>query len=986
MIQNFFQLPKSKHSTSTRKMQIGVVFLLATYICLGKTTFGQVASITSSGLDTNVVSGIDIGNGVIKIDIVGGTRPDGGSNLFHSFGEFNVQENHIANFLNDSGLPTSNILSRVTGGNPSNILGTIQTEGFGNANLFLMNPAGIVFGSDATLNVGGATYFTTTDYLRLADGVQFTAVPSAQDVMLSVAPVAAFGFLGTNPGAISAERSALSVSERETLSLVGGNVTIRSGLNAPGGQIVLVSVASPGEVLADTYASASNVNGESFATMGNITLSEGTTLDVSGDAAGTVIIQGGELMITNATISANTGETSGTAVAIDINIEGNISITSDTASVMTAKATGTGDSGEVNLQSGNLTVESFISDDVTAIIDTSNSGVGNSGRVHLKTEDGNLIVDGGPSRAIFIESGSGGDGNGGNVTITGGNIEFISTKISTGDFNLSGLGAGGTLEVHANSIKADGAFINTTSKNGRGGDLFFEAENISLVGANIGVLSLLGESQINFDAEHFVMDQSTILNQTALAEGGGITISARSVNLMNHSQVASQTFGDGDAGPIRIFATDHVTFSDDGTALFAPDPGGLFTNSFGDPGLGMNGNAGAIEIDSPMFTMTGGTRLNSTTESNGRGGDVKVMAQKVLIDGQRKSEVFSEAFGLGSTRASGIYTRTVGGFCSGFCGDSGDILIEGETFELANGAVLDSGTTSNGRGGAIFVGMSQNISLAGTLDDGTPGGIFSRSIDSTLDPGQVNKVATIFLDAGKSFFVKDGANVSASSLGPANAGDIQLTATDVILLDGATVTTEAAQASGGNIELKAEELIRLNKSTIASSVQGDENTVGGDIDLDPEFIILQNSQILANAVEGQGGNISLVATNAVLVDPFSRLDASSALGVSGSVDIQAPIQNLSGTIAPLPEDTVPVTALYSARCAAGQSGHFSTFVDSKADSLSPTPGRLLASPLLSQAVQAVANTSNGLQNSVVLTASIAPMLLGQTDVPATACP
>ena len=93
------------------------------------------------------------------------------------------------------------------------------------------------------------------------------------------------------------------------------------------------------------------------------------------------------------------------------------------------------------------------------------------------------------------------------------------------------------------------------------------------------------------------------------------------------------------------------------------------------------------------------------------------------------------------------------------------------------------------------------------------------------------------------------------------------------------MTTESTTASGGNIKLQAEELIQLNDSTIASSVLGSATTVGGNISLDPEFIILQNSQILAKAVEGQGGNISLIADIAVIVDPFSVLDASSAVWV-----------------------------------------------------------------------------------------------------------
>ena len=137
--------------------------------------------------------------------ITGGTRPGNGPNLFHSFGQFGVPGNNVANFLNDSGLATSNILGRVTGGNPSNILGTIQTTGFGSANLFFMNPAGIVFGPNASLNVGGSVSFTTADYLRLADGAKFNAIPGPLDASITSAPVAAYGFLGSNPAAITVQ-------------------------------------------------------------------------------------------------------------------------------------------------------------------------------------------------------------------------------------------------------------------------------------------------------------------------------------------------------------------------------------------------------------------------------------------------------------------------------------------------------------------------------------------------------------------------------------------------------------------------------------------------------------------------------------------------------------------------------------------------------------------------------------------------------------
>src|SRR5262249_3110178 len=113
-------------------------------------------SITSSGLNTKVSAPTTLPNGKVNFDITGGTRPNNGQNLFHSFGQFSIATKNIANFLNDRGLPTSNIIGRINGGQVSNIWGTIQTTGFGAANLYLINPAGFLFGPTATLNVGGS--------------------------------------------------------------------------------------------------------------------------------------------------------------------------------------------------------------------------------------------------------------------------------------------------------------------------------------------------------------------------------------------------------------------------------------------------------------------------------------------------------------------------------------------------------------------------------------------------------------------------------------------------------------------------------------------------------------------------------------------------------------------------------------------------------------------------------------------------------------
>ncbi len=275
--------------------------------------------ITPSGLNTEINLSQTPPAGKTQYDITGGTRPGGGTNLFYSFGDFNVPTNHIANFLNgvsfdgngnplSAGWPTSNILGRVKGDNISNIFGTIQTSGFTNANLFLINPAGFLFGPNATINVGGAMTFTSADYMKLTDGARFNAIPNAAtDTLLTASPIAAFGFLGSNPGAITVQGSHFTVAEGTGISLVGGDITIQSGrLSAPSGHIHLASIASHGEILAGTLEQAPNMNGQTVEALGTIQILQKSVIDASGNGRGAVSIRGGQFMVNDSVIMAST--------------------------------------------------------------------------------------------------------------------------------------------------------------------------------------------------------------------------------------------------------------------------------------------------------------------------------------------------------------------------------------------------------------------------------------------------------------------------------------------------------------------------------------------------------------------------------------------------------------------------------------------------------------------------------------------------------
>ncbi|WP_293024259.1 MULTISPECIES: CHAT domain-containing protein [unclassified Moorena] len=178
-----------------------------------------------------------------RFDIDGGTRSGDGSNLFHSFQEFGLDQDQIVNFLSQPGI--KNILNRVTGGNASVINGLIQVTG-GNPNLFLMNPAGIIFGADAQLNIPGAFTATTATGIGFGDNNWFSAFGNNDYFSLIGTPsVFRFETLGT-PGAII-NQGQLEVTPGNNLTLLGGTVISTGELVAQDGKITVAAV--PGESL-----------------------------------------------------------------------------------------------------------------------------------------------------------------------------------------------------------------------------------------------------------------------------------------------------------------------------------------------------------------------------------------------------------------------------------------------------------------------------------------------------------------------------------------------------------------------------------------------------------------------------------------------------------------------------------------------------------------------------------------------------------------
>ena len=251
------------------------------------------------------------------------------------------------------------------------------------------------------------------------------------------------------------------------------------------------------------------------------------------------------------------------------------------------------------------------------------------------------------------------------------------------------------------------------------------------------------------------------------------------------------------------------------------------------------------------------------------------------------------------------------------------------------GSGLFSNAEGTGAGGTLNV-SAQSVSV-------NNGGAISAATTGTTPSATGGSIS---ISATQGVSLNNEGSITASSTGPANAGNIAINAGAQFRSQNASVTTEATQASGGNILIQATDAIQLVNSRLNTSVQGGPTTAGGNITLDPALVTFQNSQVTAQAVQGTGGNINIIA-GTFLADPTSVVSASSQFGLSGTVNIQSPVSNLSGSLATLPQRPLRVQNLLRQRCAAQVNGRLSSLVVAGRDALPAEPGGWLMSPLWS---------------------------------------
>lgn len=786
------------------------------------------APITPSGLNTQV-SGPRPVDGQTQFDITGGTRPGGGPNLFHSFGDFNVPNNHIANFLNDSGLPTSNILGRVNGGNPSNIFGTIQTTGFGHANLFLMNPAGIVFGPTASLNIGGSVTFTTADYLKLADGVRFQAfaTPSA-DALLSAAPVAAFGFLGSHPEAITVQGSQLAVASGKDLSLIGDDIRITGGtLTAPGGQINLVSLAGRGEARIAPEGIA--IGGKTA--RGHIEIKGGSQpedvvrLDTSGDKGGAVVLRGGRLSLTQ--VEVTTEAKAADQTGGDIVIEATKSATLDSVGLHTGPTVFSDERITVEGGSVSLTAPSVRASHVT--IDTSGDWGGLAGDVAINVRNltaSHLNISTDPSP----ESTSGRGAGKVDIRATG-DLTLRDSFIFTGS---------GEISVRAARATLTNSLVRSSSEGGG------PIGNIVL---DVGRLTMRGAS-IRTDG------------RDVRGGGGNISLSAREAILIDGSEVSAGGIGRADGGSITV-STPRLTL-----------------NHLGRIGTISDGiRAGDISVNVRTLNMFNGGRISTRASFGGSSSNIDIVASRsismagVVVD-DRGNEIHS-----------GIDSQTDDG-------RAGSIHLVTPTMTLSDGAVVRATSFSSLDQSPIVLDVARLHLLRGASIESNGYGSASIVINAAksiaLDKGTITTRAdeggNVNLHAGKSIQIRNGSRISAENGAEGDGLHVVIQAGKNVAVRDSTVSAGAQQGNGGTIAVDAKH-VTLTNSQLTTSVSGGPQTVGGRISMDAKNLTLRNSHLLSTATEGQGGTIR-IRSHVLHRDAKSVIDASSESGTDGTVIIQ----------------------------------------------------------------------------------------------------
>ena len=760
-----------------------------------------------------------------------------GGNLFHSFLEFNVSSGRGAYFFSPSA-SIQNILARVTGNNPSTILGTLGAYGYSNPNLFLINPNGIIFGPNASLSVRGSFVATTANAVQLGGTGLFSASEPSSSNLLDINP-SAFLFNALSHGAIVNSSRAtttlfgsttfgLQVPDGQSLLLLGGDVRLDGGdLYAPGGRVELGGLAGAGTVGLNEDGNNPSLSFPQGLPRADVSLTNGAAVAVWASGGGSIAVNarnldlsGGGTLTAGILPSSRAGSGRVGDIEIDATDTVNITGTSSTSfsqianAVLGSQAVGT--AGNIVINTGALNLIG------NAVIGSLTTGQGDAGSVTIRARDAVSLSGFGSA----VNSGEvTGVGNGADVTIETRSLS-LSDRAELSTSTTLGEGNAGNIRVNAtDSVSVRGGALLSSDTTGQG-----NAGSVTIAGRD-GVVPVVSFDGVG--ANGGPTRVSSLVAEGAVGNGGDINIQARSLAVTNGAELDASTFGQGSAGSIFIQANEGIVL--DGSQISSPVQPSQISSSVQPDAVGHGGN---IKIETGALAVTNGAQLNAITFGQGNAGNLTIAARDAIS-------------------FDGLNTKTTGAFNyvgAGAVGNGGDINITAGSLSLTNGAQIENGirgTTAQipgGRGnsGSVNINVRDTVMIAG-VDNNNQSGIFTQ-----VESGAVGNAGNIHLQAGSLSLTNSGV-LSSSTYGQGNAGSVFVRTQD-ISLDNSRISSavhEGAVGNGGDIAVQARSLSLANGSQLLSSVFGEGDNLHGG--------------------RGRAGNIWVNATQSV---NFSGVDAN----------------------------------------------------------------------------------------------------------------
>ncbi|WAL59711.1 two-partner secretion domain-containing protein [Thermocoleostomius sinensis] len=851
-----------------------------------------------------------IDRGGANFDIDGGARR--AANLFHSFQEFNITEGGSVYFLNPNGI--DNILSRVTGSNPSNILGTLGVRG--TANLFLINPNGILFGPNSRLDVGGSFAATTADAIEFGDRGFFSASnPETPSPLLTVNPSALF-FNQLSTGDIASHSTTsdqsensllgLRVPDGESLLLVGGNVSLGgtgqgAGLHAPGGRVEIGAVAGVGRVGLNPDGSLTLPDGLA---RGNVTLQNQAIVNVRSTDGGAITMRAGNIRVTGesellAGVLRNRGTPTSQAGDITLDATSTIQVQnlSRVANELGMNAVGNTEQG------GNL----YITTPVLEVLDgsqlrTSTDGQGNAGNIFITASD-RVRLQGTVSRqesgGVSSRVNRNGNGNGGNISVTApilevlegadlnastqgqgnaGNVFITASERVTlqgtvvgrerqailrgGVFSrvaIGGRGQGGNIRVETPILEVlNGARLSAnTIGRGNAGNVYITAsDRVRFEGTSANFRETRGGAFSTIETPEGKPDRAEEQPNNFVRQGGNVEITTSVLEVFNGAQLQTSTDGHGNAGDLIIIATDRVLFEGRSGPFLSGARSLVEGNGVG--------QGGTIYVETPVLEVLGGARLNASTQGQGDAGNITIQArERVRFQGFSPNRAFSGAL-------SRVDRRGVG--------QGGTIRIRTSILEVLDGARLTANTDGQGNAGDIIIRASDRVRFQGVIPNGEFGGALSRVEADGIGQGGDLRIHTSVLE------VLDGAQLQTNTRGQGDAGRINIWAREQVRFMGRVGRFPSGAFS------------RVDRVNDEQSGIGQ----GGRIRIHAPILEVLNGGRLNVNTNGSGdaGRVIIRATDRVIVDGFSQDRFSSAIftitqgnarGRGGIVEITAPL-------------------------------------------------------------------------------------------------